>query len=122
MGTFIASDEGGASVLTGRKFTNGGYDRVFDEGSCNEVIVFTSFWIVKNGGNLFEMSGAEIKGYIAESFIGELLKDFGFEDKYLFPFEGFGMNTFASNMAPRGFDSLMLKHGGIFKCAHDDSY
>ena len=100
LGTFIASDKGGAGVLTGGKFTDGGYDRVFDEGSCNEVIVFTGFWIVKNGGYLFEMSGAEIKGYIAESFIGELLKDFGFEDEHLFSVEGFGVNTFAGNMAP----------------------
>ena len=59
VGSFIARDEGGAGILTGGKFTDGGDDRVFDEGSCNEVIVFTGFWIVKNGGYLFECQGGD---------------------------------------------------------------
>ena len=84
MGSFIARDEGGAGILTGGKFTDGGDDRVFDEGSCNEVIVFTGFWIVKNGGTCL-MSGAEIEGDIAENFIASCSRISGLRMSISFP-------------------------------------
>lgn len=122
VGAFLTGDEGGSGVLTGGEFADGGDDGVFDKGACDEVIVFAGVGIVKNGGYLFEVSGAEIEGDIAEGFVGELFEEFGFENEHLFSVEGFGANSFAGDLSPGGFDSVVLVCGGIFKCAHGCSF
>lgn len=122
LGAFVAGDEGGAGVLAGGEFADGGDDGVFDEGACDEVIVFAGVGVVENGGYLFKVSRAEVEGDIAEGFVGELFEGFGFEDEHLFSVEGFGANAFAGDVSPGGFDSVVLIHGGIFKCAHGCSY
>lgn len=119
LGAFGAGDEGGAGVLAGGEFADGGDDGVFEKGVGDEAVVFAGFGVVKYGGDLLEVAGAEVEGDIAEGFVGELFEGLGFDDEDFFAVESLGANAVVGNFAPGGLDALVLIDGRVLVFAHE---
>ena len=84
---FFTHDDGSAGVLAGGEDSIDRDAGIFQKHECDHDIVLGGLGVVENGGDLFEMRGAEFEGNSLDRFVGKEAQGFGVDFEDLLPFK-----------------------------------